>query len=147
MTYKKFIEKAIDELIYVDQRTGLWFIDPDYKYRMHELNLNITDIQDFDGFTIDDLKQCLQLQILINNTNQNKAFDVAKWLHQIITQKVDPVVLQEQTQYIKSLIEYRNQKQVIEWKTEQLQRKQQNLSKKQNFQTLFPGLNFKKRDI
>ena len=112
MLYSDFIGKA-SEVVIEQADNGLFYIEPLWKNMLIDNQLNITDISDIET-SWDDVKDVLKLEIEKRNTINTLEPYVLNWIHDVITSSVEPMVLQEETDYIKNLMEYMKAKQAQE---------------------------------
>ena len=112
MLYSDFIGKA-SEVVIEQADNGLFYIEPLWKNMLIDNQLNVTDISDIET-SWDDVKDVLKLEIEKRNTINTLEPYVLNWIHDVITSSVEPMVLQEETDYIKNLMEYMKAKQAQE---------------------------------
>lgn len=111
MLYSTFIKKA-EELTIQQLENGIWYLEPEWQdmiYRniLYKNNLNeLDDLEDsyLDGwYTLEDI---LKLEVTKRNSVIDKRNDVINWLYNVITATIEPAILQEETDYIKNVVEY-----------------------------------------
>ena len=104
MLYSEYINKAI-KLTIDEADNGLSYLEPLWKVILFDNDMNITVISDMD-IEWNDVYNVLKLETEKRNTiNSNKPF-VIDWLYDLITAKVEPAMMQEETEYIKQVIEF-----------------------------------------
>ena len=104
MLYVNYINKAVEATI-IQADNGLWYLEPLWREILYNEDLDITKISDakVDWGGIFDV---LQLEVKKRNTiNDNKPY-VMNWLYDLITATVEPAIMQEETDYIKQVIEF-----------------------------------------
>lgn len=111
MLYSTFIKKA-EELTIQQLDNGIWYLEPEWQdiiYRniLYKNNLNeLDDLEDsyLDGwYTLEDI---LKLEVAKRNSIIDKKNDVINWLYDVITATIEPAILQEETDYIKNVVEF-----------------------------------------
>ena len=111
MLYSKFIfnakEKTIKQL-----ENGMWYLEPEWKdviCRDMEVK-NVEDVKD--GFLSDwwDVENILRLEVDKRNAQNNKLNYVVDWVYDILNEKVDPMMLNDEIELAKNMIESRKSK-------------------------------------
>ena len=104
MLYTDFIYKAMD-LTIEQADNGLFYLEPLWRNILYDNQMDVVNISDADadwGGVLD----VLNLEVTKRNTINSKKPDVLNWLYDLITAQVEPAMLEEETDYIKNLIEY-----------------------------------------
>ena len=104
MLYTDFIYKAMD-LTIEQADNGLFYLEPLWRDILYDNQMDVVNISDADadwGGVLD----VLNLEVTKRNTINSKKPDVLNWLYDLITAQVEPAMLEEETDYIKNLIEY-----------------------------------------
>lgn len=104
MLYSEFINKAMDVTI-VEAENGSWYLEPTWTVILLENNLDPENISDY-ATDWPALNNVLSLEVTKRNTINSKKNDVINWLYETITTQVDPMMLEEETDYLKNLTEY-----------------------------------------
>lgn len=112
MLYSEFISKA-SEITIEQADNGLFYLEPMWKGFLIDNELNVSDISDIET-SWNDIQDILKLEVEKRNTINTLKPYVLNWVHDIITSTVEPVVLQEETDYIKNLMEYMKAKRTQE---------------------------------
>ena len=112
MLYSEFISKA-SEITIEQADNGLFYLEPTWKGFLIDNELNVSDISDIET-SWNDIQDILKLEVEKRNTINTLEPYVLNWVHDIITSTVEPAVLQEETDYIKNLMEYMKAKQTQE---------------------------------
>ena len=104
MLYTDFMQKAVD-LTVVEADNGLFYLEPMWRSILNDNNMNIAEITDAK------LKWCdvfdvLKLVVEKENTINSKKPVVIDWIYNIITTQVEPAILEEQNDYVKTLTGY-----------------------------------------
>ena len=106
MTYNSFILKAKQETI-SQLENETWYLEPEWKDIIcREIESNLNNISD--GYLSDwwDVENILRLEVDRRNARDNKKKEVIDWLHETIFATVEPAIMEEETEYIKNVIEY-----------------------------------------
>ncbi len=106
MLYSKFIYEAEQKTIH-QLDNGTWYVEPEWKDIIcREISDDLDGIED--SYLSDwwDIENVLRLEAEKRNAADNKKNDVINWLYDLITAKVEPAMLQEETDYIKNVIEF-----------------------------------------
>lgn len=104
MLYGEFINKAID-LTITQADNGLYYLEPLWRTILHDANLNCEDISDF-KVSPAEVSEVLKLEVKKKNIINSEKPYVLHWLYDLITAQVEPAMLQEETDYIKQVMEY-----------------------------------------
>ena len=106
MIYDVYINKACNLVIMQDEDTGIWYLDPNW---VHTLYTNGMEIEAISENYIDkyDVEDALKLEVDRRNiAKQSKKDAIIEWLYNIVTTKVEPQIMQEETEYVAQMIEY-----------------------------------------
>ena len=104
MLYTEFINKAINATI-VEADNGTFYLEPLWRNILHDNKLFFNDVSDFE-VTPDIVADVLRLEVEKRNAINSKKNYVLEWLYEIIISRVDSVLLEEETDYLKNLVEY-----------------------------------------
>lgn len=107
MLYSKFIFHAKQETIN-KLDNGIWYLEPEWKDIICR-DMDIKDISELeDSYVSDwwDVENILHLEVERRNAQDNKQKDVIEWLYDLIHSTVEPAILEEETEYIKNVIEF-----------------------------------------
>lgn len=104
MLYTEYIHK-VKEVTISQLDNGIWYLEPDWRIITHENELFIDDISDFD-VSMEEVLETLRLEVDRRNALNNNTKAVMDWLYDLITATVEPTMLQEETDYIKQVVEF-----------------------------------------
>lgn len=106
MIYDTYINKAFDLVIEQDEDTGIWYLNPNWFNLLYTNELEIEKIsEDYIGQF--EIEEALKLEVQRRNIkNNSKKQVIIDWLYDIITAKVEPQLMQEETEYVAQMIEY-----------------------------------------
>lgn len=106
MTYSTFIYKAKD-LTIQQLDNGTWYLEPEWQDILYRNDLGaLDDLEDsyLDGwYTLEDI---LKLEVDRRNAANDKKCYIIDWLYDVLTTTVEPAMLQEETEYLKNVVEY-----------------------------------------
>lgn len=104
MLYTEFINKA-KELTIEQAENGLFYLEPMWKNILfsNKLNIKLVSNTKTDWHEVEDV---LKLEVEKRNTINSKVPAVINWLHELITAKIEPAMLQEETDYIQQVVEF-----------------------------------------
>lgn len=106
MLYSEFIYKA-KEITIAQLDNGIWYLEPEWQDMLYREGLG--DIEELEDSYISgwyDVEDILKLEVERRNANDSKVELVADWLYQLVTATIEPAVLQEETDYIKQVLEF-----------------------------------------
>ena len=121
MLYGEFIKKAMDAAI-VKADNGSFYLEPTWTVILLENNLDPKNVSDYET-NWPALNDVLKLEVEKRNTINSKKNFVIEWLYELIVNQIDPVMLDEETEYLKALTEYmqaKSQSESSEIKPEEL---------------------------
>ena len=106
MLYSKFIfhakEKTIQKL-----DNDVWYLEPEWKDIIcREIVDDITKLEDSYISNWDEVKDILVLEVSRRNAQDSRKQDVINWLADLITTTADPAMLEAETNYAKTMIEF-----------------------------------------
>ena len=106
MLYTEFIHKAI-ELCVQQLDNGNWYVEPEWKDMLNREGLwNPEALDDAYIDNWNDVEDILKLEAEKRNKRDSKVELVADWLYALATATIEPAMLQEETEYIKNVMEY-----------------------------------------
>lgn len=106
MIYDNYINKAYDLVIEQDEDTGVWYLNPNWVHLLYTNELDFEKVSD-DYINQYEIEDTLKLEVQRRNLkNEVKKQAVIDWLYDIIVAKVEPQMLQEETEYVAQMIEY-----------------------------------------
>ena len=106
MTYAKFILEA-KKLVIQQLDNGKWYLEPEWQDMLYREGLGqIDDLEDSYLDSWYTLEDTLELEVKKRNAKDSKKNEVINWLYDLITAKVEPAIMQEETDYIKQVMEF-----------------------------------------
>lgn len=106
MLYSEFIIKAKQDTIQ-QLDNGIWYLEPEWQDILYREGLGqLDDLTDSYLSGWYDVEDILKLEVERRNARDSKKPEILDWLYDTITAVVEPAVLQEETDYIKNLMEY-----------------------------------------
>ncbi len=106
MLYSNFILKA-KELTIQQLDNGVWYLEPEWQDMLYRNGLGALDeLEDSYLGGWYDVEDILKLEVERRNARDSKQKEVVDWLYDLITAKVEPAMLQEETDYIKQVTEF-----------------------------------------
>jgi hypothetical protein len=106
MLYSAYILKA-KNLTISQLDNGTWYLEPEWQDILYRNGLGeIDDLEDSyldSWYTLEDI---LKLEVIRRNATDEKKKYIIDWLYDLITATVEPAMLQEETDYLKNVIEY-----------------------------------------
>lgn len=105
MLYPTYVMKAV-ELTVQQLDNGTWYLEPEWKQILRQNDLDLSQLKDdmIDGWF--ELQDILVLEVERRNARDSKKNEVIEWVHKLITETAEPAMLQEETDYIKNVIEF-----------------------------------------
>lgn len=147
MLYSEYMDKVKSIALLTNENTGVTYVRPDYEYILaassEEFSLN--DVTDYKGVTGDTVYRQLLLERDMRNAQNDKTPVVMQWLHDVITTVVEPTIVEEQNQLIKDMLEYRKERNAIDSRTLELDKKEQMLEEQSKILPMTFGMNFSKK--
>ena len=106
MLYSEFIVKAEKETIH-QLENGVWYLEPEWidlisRYVESDLT-SLTDSYLDSWYDVEDI---LKLEVERRNAQDSRKTEVINWIYDTITATVEPAILQEETDYIKQVVEF-----------------------------------------
>ena len=107
MYYSEFVFKA-EKLTINLLENGVWYLEPEWKDILYRNDMgdleNLTD-SFLSGW--DDVEDILKLEVEKRNARRSRSNEVMDWFYDFITATVEPAMLEEETNFIKQLLEFR----------------------------------------
>lgn len=106
MLYSDFILKAKD-LTIQQEDNGEWYLEPEWQDMLYRNGLGELDnLEDSYLSGWYDVEDILKLEVERRNIRNSKKKYVIDWLYDVLTTTVEPAILQEETDYIKQVVEF-----------------------------------------
>lgn len=106
MIYDTYINKAYELVLLQDEDNGIWYLDPNWLHVLYTNGLEIEKVSE-EYIGKHEVRDALKLEVERRNLHLNdKKQEVIDWLYDIITAKVEPQILQEETEYVAQMLEY-----------------------------------------
>lgn len=142
MSFYSLMDQIFASCLQQANDDGEWYISPYWKYHIadgwSENYIKFTDALSDYNYSIDDCKDALQLQVKKRNAELGKEIQVSKWIYSILQSSMDSVMLQQETDYMKNVVDYMQL-------NDKLKEKQKVLNSKEKVSQIIPkGLSFKK---
>lgn len=101
------MHKAKELVILQNEDTGLWYLEPDWKTVLYEEGLgDMREIEAPYPMALHDVEDVLRLEVDRRNKCIDKRMLVIDWLYDLLTQEVEPAIMQEETEYISNVLNY-----------------------------------------
>lgn len=107
MYYSEFVFKA-EKLTINLLENGVWYLEPEWKDILYRNDMG--DLEHLtDSFLSgwDDVEDILKLEVEKRNARRSRSNEVMDWFYDFITATVEPAMLEEETNFIKQLLEFR----------------------------------------
>lgn len=106
MIYDTYINKAYELVLLQNEDNGVWYLDPNWLHVLYTNGLEIEKVSE-EYIGKHEVRDALKLEVERRNLHLNdKKQEVIDWLYDIITAKVEPQILQEETEYVAQMLEY-----------------------------------------
>lgn len=107
MTYAEYMYKAKEYTIFQDSTSQIWYLDPGWKATLCDQGLGkVKELQCPFTVTWADVEDFLRLEVERRNKCEDKHKLVMDWLYDLFTQDIDPTIMQEETDYIASVMDF-----------------------------------------
>lgn len=144
MDYAAYFAKAIDLVIIEDDRSGRSYCEPHFKKILSEAG-QTPDKIDEEEYSWDDVKDVLMLEVQRREKHTDNTKVVVDWVYAIISTVVDPSVIDQENELMKTVNEYITTKNELENREKAVEEKETSLDQKESIVNLIPGMNFSKR--
>ena len=145
MLYSEYMDKVKEFALIKNEKNGLAYIRPDVEYVLAHEDYNLGNVTDFENVSIEHVLRHLRLECDMLNAKENMTPVVARWLNDVISTVIEPAIIQEQNALIKDMLEYRKEKNAIDTRTLELDKKEQMLEEQSKILPMNFGMNFSKK--
>ena len=145
MLYSEYMDKVKSIALLTNEDNGMTYIRPDYEYILAASELKLEDVSDYAGVNRDVVHRQLMLERDMRNTQKDKMPLIAQWLYDVISTVIEPAIIEEQNQLIKDMLEYRKERNAIDSRTLELDKKEQMLEEQSKILPMTFGMNFSKK--
>lgn len=147
MLYAEYMVKVKEICLEQWEENGQWYILPDWKRRLDDLELYPDEdvISDWVNVMWSDVKEELELEVKMRNVRQDKLPILGEMLHKIMNSEVEPEVLQEQNELLKNMQEYMKEKNKVEEKKVELEEREKKVEEKEKMKEIAKGMSFAKK--
>lgn len=145
MLYSEYMNKVKEIALITSEKNGLTYIRPDYEYILAASEFSLDDVSDFEDATRDVVHRQLIMERDMRNAQKDISPIVMKWLYDVISTVVEPAIIEQQNELIKDMLEYRKEKNAIDTRTLELDKKEQMLEEQSKILPMNFGMNFSKK--
>jgi hypothetical protein len=139
------MDKVKEIALITSEKNGLTYIRPDYEYILAASGLSVDDVTDFEDATRNVVHRQLILERDMRNAQNDISPIVMKWLYDVINTVVEPAIVEQQNELIKDMLAYRKEKNAIDTRTLELDKKEQMLEEQSKILPMTFGMNFSKK--
>lgn len=144
MLYDVYMHKAMPLVIVDDESSGFSYLDPHYRSILTGMEMDPEVIEDR-KVDWNWLSEAFNLEIERRNRITDKSRFVIDWLFDIIASTIDPIMIDEENDLMKNIVEYMKLNADLKDREVELQKREDLQDKKENILELIPGINFSKR--
>jgi len=128
--------KAVTLCVHQDDASGRAFVEPLWR-----------EILESEGIRVNTKDEPRMLEVLTLaakklDAQNDRTQMVMGWLGDIITTQIEPAVLEEETEYIKNLMEYMRLNNQLKEKEKALDEKEEALESREEIKEMFPQMEF-----
>ena len=106
MLYAEYMMQAKNLVISQDEDGQDYYLEPEWKTYLYENELgNLEEVNGAYPLTWADVEDVLKLEVERRNKAMNKTNLVMGWLYEVISNEVDPMMVQEETEYMANILE------------------------------------------
>lgn len=145
MLYQEYIDKVKELALVTDERNGVTYVRPDYEYLIAASDLKLEDVTDFEDVSKSVVYRQLLLERDMRNTQNDNTPIVMQWIYDVISNVIEPAIVEEQNKLIKDMLEYRKERNAIDNRTKELDQKERELEEKNKVVPFTFGMNFSKK--
>lgn len=145
MLYQEYIDKVKELALVTDERNGVTYVRPDYEYLIASSDLKLEDVTDFEDVSKSVVYRQLLLERDMRNAQNDNTPVVMQWIYDVISNVIEPAIVEEQNKLIKDMLEYRKERNAIDNRTKELDQKERELEEKNKVVPFTFGMNFSKK--
>lgn len=145
MLYQEYIDKVKELALVTDERNGVTYVKPDYEYLIAANDLKLEDVTDFEDVSKSVVYRQLLLERDMRNAQNDNTPVVMQWIYDVISNVIEPAIVEEQNKLIKDMLEYRKERNAIDNRTKELDQKERELEEKNKVVPFTFGMNFSKK--
>ena len=149
MNYFKLMDELFDVCLSQVDGQGMWYLSPHWRKLVCEINTsNETSFMERlrdENISFNELEDILKLEVERRNACIDRKIEVRSWLYGLLTETVEPEIMEEETKYIKNVIEYMKLNDSLNDKEKELEARVNAFNSKEKLTSLVPnGMTFKK---
>lgn len=147
MLYAEYMVKVKEICLEQWEENGQWYILPDWKRRLDDLELYPDEdvISDWVNVMWADVKEELDCEVQMRNARQDKWPILGEILYKMLTTEIEPQVIQEQNELLKNVQEYMKEKNKVEEKKVELAEREKKVEEKEKVKEIAKGMSFAKK--
>lgn len=147
MLYAEYMMKVKEACLEQWEENGQWYILPDWKRRLDDLELYPDEdvISDWVNVMWADVKEELDCEVQMRNARQDKWPILGEILYKMLTTEIEPQVIQEQNELLKNVQEYMKEKNKVEEKKVELAEREKKVEEKEKVKEIAKGMSFAKK--
>lgn len=139
MTYFDIVNQAIAATVTTDEFTGITYLEPLYKELLRESEIEF----DEKIISMEELYEILKLEVKKRNAVNNSVMPLANSMASLMTEKIDPVVEEENRQLTMDMLKYFKERNELREKEKELENKEKAIDIKKMSDGM---LNFSKKN-
>lgn len=149
MTYFKLMDEIFDLCIVQVDEGGLWYLSPHWRKIIQEFESSEKELYtkhlEQENINLNVLSEILNLEVVRRNAYIDKKLEIRTLLYEVLFSTVEPAVLEEETEYIKNVMDYMKLNDSLKDKEKELNAKENAIKDKEKISSLVPeGMTFKK---
>lgn len=148
MNYHDVVNQAMELTIVTDEETAVSYLEPLYREILRENGLSLPHhVLDGDAYD-QELWEILKLEVEKRNAKRNVSHALAEWAYTILTQTIEPGLLDEENELMKNIVDYLQLNQEVNAKKSELDEREAKVDVKEKIAQATPvGVSFAKKDI
>lgn len=120
MNYFKLMDEIFDLCISKTDESDLWYLTPHWRKLICEYKasneIEFIECINRENVSLTELEDILRLEVERRNKIEDKSNLVNSWLYVLLSTQIEPTMLQEESEYIQSVVEFMKVKDSIERK-------------------------------
>ena len=136
MNKMEMYNKAIELCVSYEEATGRSYVEPLWREILESEGIRVTTKEE------PRMLETLTLAAKKADAKNDKTGAVMDWLYELLTAQVEPAVLQEETEYIKNVMDYMKLNDQLKDKEKELTEREEKADEKEAAKQLFPQMNF-----
>lgn len=146
MTYYDVVNQAIELTVITDEETAWSYLEPRYREVLRDNGIHLPGNMLNGDAKDEELWEILKLEVEKRNAKHNVAHALAEWAYTVLTQTIDPALVNEENELMSNIIDYMKLNQEVKDREKELSEREAKVNMKEKTRKIAP-ISFAKKEV